>query len=74
MTDREHCARCGLPIRPGNETWLELSWYDGKYRPEGESVSPPEHSQGVFAFGPECKGKPNAPFSQARRERNEERR
>ena len=71
MTDQEckRCARCGLPIRPGNETWLEYSQRDFEYHPAGEVA--PEDSLGGFAFGPECKNKPNAPFDSARRERNE---
>lgn len=69
----ERCTRCGLPIKPGNETMLELSWADGCYRLEGERVEPPEHSQGGFLFGPECKSKPNAPFDRDRYERNLER-
>src|SRR5690348_2154869 len=40
------CTRCGMPIRPGAEVWLEGNFRTGTYHKPGEV--PPGDSQGAF--------------------------
>ena len=47
--DPTWCTRCGELIQKA--VWLELDTRTHRYT---ERTVPPEHSQGAFAFGPDC--------------------
>jgi hypothetical protein len=50
-TSRERCQRCDEELHPDREVWLEL---DVRHNTYTEGNVPEEHSQGLFAFGPDC--------------------
>lgn len=56
----EFCERCGEPLRPESEVWLELNWRTNKFSKVG--TVPEEESQGCFVFGPDCAKHPNKPY------------
>lgn len=46
------CEMCKRVLNPETAVWYELSFETGRwYLPE---ECPPEESQGLFSFGPDC--------------------